>query len=94
MQFFKKPISSREAYITELIEEIKAEGGTAICVYAKSVCAYVDFDKLSKENNISIVTLILTLQYKLKPAPIRRKLSKISVCSNYCPLQRKADRIV
>lgn len=56
MDFFKEQPEVRNSYMTALIDEIKAEGGIAICVYANSVCAYVDFDKLSKENNIPIIT--------------------------------------
>lgn len=56
LKFFKEKLSVREAYITELINEIKMKEAKAICIYANSVCAYVDFDKLSKENDIFIIT--------------------------------------
>lgn len=56
MQFFKESESVRNAYMTNLIEEIKSEGGTAICVYANSICAYVDFDQLSAKTYIPIIT--------------------------------------
>lgn len=40
VEFFKEPPFDRERYVAGLIEEIKAEGGEAVCVYANSVCVY------------------------------------------------------
>jgi glutamate racemase len=58
MRFFREPQEARDAYITGLIREIKDWGGSAIVVYANSVCGYVDFDRLSQENDIAIITLM------------------------------------
>jgi len=55
-RFFLEPPEEREAYVSGLIAEVKEDGAEIIVIYANSLCAYVDVDKLCAENNIAVVT--------------------------------------
>lgn len=55
-QFFQESQEVRDAYVTGLIGEVKADGAEVIAVYANSVCAYVDFGKLAELTGTKIIT--------------------------------------
>lgn len=56
VRFFQQPEEERDAYISTLINELKAEGVKVIVVYANSICGYVDVDRLCAENGMAVVT--------------------------------------
>lgn len=61
--------SEREKIIVEIIEQLKEKNCEVIFVYCNSLSSVVDFDRLSTENNIKIVTPMqmyrnLGLEYK------------------------------
>ena len=55
-RFFEEPPEERAAYVSTLIDEVKADGAKIVVVYANSLCAYVDVDKLCTESGIVVVT--------------------------------------
>ena len=56
VRFFQQPEKERNSYISALINEIKSEGAKAIVVYANSICAYVNVDKLCADSGMAVVT--------------------------------------
>ena len=62
--------SEREKIIVEIIEQLKEKNCEVIFVYCNSLSSVVDFDRLSTEHNIKIVTPMqmyrnLGLEYKI-----------------------------
>ncbi|MPM23632.1 Glutamate racemase [bioreactor metagenome] len=55
-RFFQEPPEERAAYVSALIDEVKADGARIVMIYANSLCAYVDVDRLCAENGIGVVT--------------------------------------
>lgn len=55
-RFFQESPEERAAYVSTLINEVKADGAKMVVIYANSLCAYVDVDRLCAENGIGVVT--------------------------------------
>lgn len=54
--FFQQPPALRDSYILSLLEQLRQEGAETIVVYANSVCAYVDFDRMERQTGLPIFT--------------------------------------